>query len=614
MHPVKPYPPVFDRLDEWPIYKLSQDRRRFIEEIDEFTLNRLVKEHPKLYNLIAETIYLERIRLKESPWKVDPPNESTFWNRLRSKLVKSENESKTQAQATLKELLQRMVHRYSTEIVGTFSIATFRFARVFLNNFFNRLLNAAVERWWRILSSRNQLHERIQFFGEMEKIRTLMKKGVVVVVPTHFSNIDSILVGFSMDQFVGLPSFSYGAGLNLYNSGAAAFFMNRLGAYRVDRRKKNPIYLETLKSMSMISIVRGTNTLFFPGGTRSRNGMVETKLKMGLLGTAVEAQRVLCQQNQVARIKGQEAMGQEAMGKEAMGQESMGKEAMGKEGEAKISESANAEPTKVFIVPLVMSYHFVLEAPFLIRQHLQITGKEKYIAGRSEGNSIREWLKFIWQFFAKKSDIILSFGKPMDIMGNFVDAEGQSFDSRKNLLNINDYFSTEGVVTEDLQREEQYTKLLAERIVDRFHRENIVLSSHVIAFTAFNMLRANNESFDLYALLRLPTDDFVFPIEQMTAAIEAVQTALFELAEKDRLKLSDAIRLSPAELLADGMKNLGVYHVHKPLLFNKKGDIESDDFSTLFYYHNRLENFGLTKRVQWNKYKLETRMEAIKQE
>ena len=199
-------------------------------------------------------------------------------------------------------------------------------------------------------------------------------------------------------------------------------------------------------------------------------------------------------------------------------------------------------------------------------------------------------------------------------MGNFVDAEGTSFDARHNKLNISDYFNTEGVVKEDLQREAEYTKLLADRIVDRFHRENIVLSSHVVAFTAFNMLKANNETFDLYALLRLPTDDFVFPIDNFTAAIEAVQEALFELAEKDRLKLSDVIHLPAKELLEDGIKNLGIYHVRKPLMFNKNGNIESDDFSTLFYYHNRLENFGLTKRVRWENYKTEMQMVELKME
>jgi glycerol-3-phosphate O-acyltransferase len=437
--PIKPYPSVIERMEAWPIYKLSQDRKHFIKEIDEFTLNRIGKENSKLYDLLAQTIYQERIRLKETPWKVDPPNETQFWNKIRAGLLKTENEPKLKAKESHNELLHKIIHCYSEEIVGTFSIPTFRFARRFLSIFFSRLLNAAAERWWRMLGSRYQLHERLQVYGETDAIRNLINKGVVVVVPTHFSNLDSILVGFVMDQILGLPSFAYGAGLNLYNSGLPAFFMNRLGAYRVDRRKKNDIYLETLKSMSNLAIQRGTNSLFFPGGTRARSGMVETRLKMGLLGTVVEAQRALCQKE---------------------------------------------DAQKVYVVPLVISYHFVLEAPFMIREHLQITGKERYMKGASEGNSIREWLKFIWQFFSRKSDIILSFGKPMDVMGNFVDKNGVSTDTQGNFINIKDYFTainaenivsrqgvTEGSITEDFQREEQYTKLLAEKIVDRFHRE-----------------------------------------------------------------------------------------------------------------------------------------------
>lgn len=592
--PVKPYPSVIERMENWPIFKLSQDRKHFIKEIDEFTLNRIVKEKSKLYDLLAHAIYQERIRIKESPWKVDPPNEAQFWNKIRSGLLKSENETKQKAQETRKDLLLKIIHRYSEEIVGTFSIPTFQFARGFLTVFFSRLLNAAAERWWRMLGTRYQLHERLQVYGETDTIRTLFDKGIVVVVPTHFSNLDSILVGYVMDQILGLPSFSYGAGLNLYNSGLPAFFMNRLGAYRVDRRKKNDIYLETLKSMSNLSIQRGTNTLFFPGGTRARSGMVETKLKMGLLGTVVEAQRALCQKSDAAYRNLPTDL-----------------------------ERQQATPQKIFIVPLVISYHFVLEAPFLIQQHLQITGKERYMKGKAEGSSIREWIKFIWQFFSKKSDIILSFGKPMDVMGNFVDKNGVSTDAHGHKIDIKDYFSyinsenrdgsflnsREGEVTEDFQREDEYTKLLADKIVDRFHRENIVLSSHVVAFTAFNMLKTKYDDLDLYALLRLPHDDYVFPIAKFRAAIEAVQTALFELEDKERLKLSRVVRLSPEQLVQDGLKNLGIYHIRKPLSFNKKGNIESDDFSTLFYYHNRLENFGLTKRVRWEKFKIELKAE-----
>jgi glycerol-3-phosphate O-acyltransferase len=571
MKPHLPFPQLFERMSDWPIYKLSQDRRRFLEEIDEFTLQRLELEHPKLYNLIAQVIFSERTRIKETPWKVDPPNEAQFWNRIRKQLVDSETETKAKAKETQRTALRTIIHRYSTEIVGTFSINAFRFARKFLTAFFNRLLNAAIERWWRFLSKRNRMHERIQVFGDVDMIRSLFSQGTVIVVPTHFSNLDSILIGYAMDQIMGLPSFSYGAGLNLYNSGLPAFFMNRLGAYRVDRRKKNPIYLETLKAMSMLSIVRGTNSLFFPGGTRSRSGELEKRLKLGLMGTAVEAQRVLCQK--------------------ALG-------------EMDNPQSSAPKPKKVFIVPLAVSYHFVLEAPFLIHQHLQITGKERYLKGRSEGNSLREWFRFVWQFFAQKSDIILSFGKPMDVVGNSVDANGTSFDPRGNVLNISDYFTTEGGITQDLQREEEYTRILADRIVDRFYRDTIVLSSHIVAFTAFNMFRNAYDNMDLYALLRLPTDDIEFPKDNFIAAVAAVQKALIELADKDRLKLSEAALLSPQELVEDGIKYLGVYHVHKPLVVNKKGNLESDDFYTLYFYHNRLENFGLAKRVRWDDFKI----------
>ncbi len=561
--PAPAYPPVFKEIDDWPINKLSEDRKRFIEEIDAFTVERLLEENPKLYDLIANTIYQERIRIKETPWKVDPPNEKNFWNRIRKGLVSTDGMTKEKAKAEQKELLQRIVHRYSEEIVGTFNKSTFLFARWFLTRFFNRLLNAAAERWWRMLGSRYHLHDRIRVFGEIETVRELFGKGVVVVVPTHFSNLDSILIGFAMDSVMGLPSFSYGAGLNLYNSGLPAFFMNRLGAYRVDRRKRNAIYLETLKAMSNLSIQRGTNSLFFPGGTRSRSGSIEGKLKMGLLGTAVEAQRTMCQKG---------------------------------------------EKQKVFVVPLVLSYHFVLEAPFLIQSHLQITGKEQYMKGASEGTSLREWFGFVWRFFSRKSEIVLSFGKPMDVLGNFVNAEGNSFDKHGNPLSISDYFTTEtGIINEDLQREAEYTKLLSEKIVDRFYKENIVLNSHLVAFTAFNILKQNNEDLDLYALLRLPADDYVFPIEDFTQAVADVQKALIELADKGRLRLSDAVLGDPALIIKEGVRNLSGYHVRKPLTFNKKGDLESDDFSTLFYYHNRLENFGLTKRVRWKGFKMETK-------
>ncbi len=555
------YPHLLPDIEDWPIYKLSEDRARFVQEIDQFMLERFKRMPPsEVTDLIARTIYLERIRIKEEPWKVDPPNENQFWRRIRRQLVvKSLDRNAGEAKKINEEILRRIIHRYSEEIVGTFRIKTFLFARGFLTFFFNRLLSTSLTLRFRRQRVKERLSDRLLVKGRVEEVRSLFSKGTVIVVPTHFSNLDSILIGYAMDTFAGLPSFAYGAGLNLYNTGYTAYFMNRLGAYRVDRRKKNTIYLETLKAMSNLAIQRGTNSIFFPGGTRSRSGSLETEVKLGLLSTTVEAQRALYEQG---------------------------------------------NNRKVFIVPLVLSYHFVLEAQFLIEQHLKRIGKERYIKARDEFTSIRKILQFAWQVFSEGNDITLSLGQPMDVLGNPVNADGESYDKYGNRIDLREYFVSDGKVKKDLQREFEYTRRLGEQIVERYHRDNIVLTSHLVAFAAFELLKSQNVRLDLYGILRLPTDDYVFSIDAMRNAIEELRRELYVMEKEGRIQLSEQIRWELDDLIRDGVKRLGTYHVAKPLRYNKRGQIISENFNLLYFYHNRLDNYGLAKKIKWRKYEL----------
>jgi len=556
----KIYQHVIPDIENWPIFRLSEDRRSFVAEVQEFTVQRLL-EHgtPEVTDMLSKTVFQERVRIKEEPWKVDPPNERQFWRRIRKRLIQhsldAPNEEATQNN---EEILQLIVNRYAEEIVGTFRIGTFLFARRFLTLFFTRLLNTAAG--GSLFGSKYRLQDRLLVTGRTEAVRGLFAKGTVVVVPTHFSNLDSILIGFAMDSFAGLPSFSYGAGLNLYNTGYTAYFMNRLGAYRVDRRKKNPIYLETLKSMSNLSIQRGTNSLFFPGGTRSRSGALETKLKMGLLGTVVEAQRALYE------------------------------------------KGGN---TKIFVVPAILGYHFVLEAPYLIEQYLRQVGKERYIKSQDAFYSVTQLLKFTWQFFSQSSDINVSFGQPMDVLGNPVDAEGMSYDQHGNPIDVREYFLGGESVNEDLQRETEYTKILADRIVERYHKDNLVLSSHLVAFAAFQLLKRQNPRLDLYGILRLPVDEYIFSTEALTDVVGQLQQLLIELHTDGHIQLSDILYATPEEIIQHGIRHLGAYHVDKPLRYNKAGEIVSDSFNLLFFYHNRLSTYGWENHIQWRKRAME---------
>ncbi|MBK7008164.1 MAG: 1-acyl-sn-glycerol-3-phosphate acyltransferase [Saprospiraceae bacterium] len=213
---------------------------------------------------------------------------------------------------------------------------------------------------------------KIKLRGYVDETRSLFTKGTVVIVPTHFSNLDSITIGYALDMVAGMPALSYGAGLNLFEVEIVAYFINRLGAYKVDRRKKNPVYLECLTSMASYALYKGVPNIFFPGGTRSRSGALENKLKYGLLGSAIEAQRLMME---------------------------------------------NGKQDKIYIVPLVISYNFVLEAKSLIEQHLMAIGKEKYQRSRESKNIGSKW-NYFKLFFSKQSEMVLSFGEPMDVLGN----------------------------------------------------------------------------------------------------------------------------------------------------------------------------------------------------
>lgn len=550
------YPYILQDHRQWPIRKLYANREEFVAEVIEFTVQRIKEtRRDELGEEIALTIYKERLRTREEPWKVDPPNEIAFWNKLRSKLKKILGKGGTQDEEAINdEILRTIVSRYANEIAGGFSIKTHRFARRFLTSGFGRLLNTAANRNFKRIYSRRRhmLRERFKRHGETDMLRKLSTQGTLVVVPTHFSNLDSIMLGWAMDS-LGIGQMSYGAGLNLFNNSILSWFMNRLGAYKVDRRKKNGIYLETLKAFSNLSIQHGTHTLFFPGGTRQRSGSLEKKLKLGLLGTVTEAQR---------------------------------------------THFMNNKDEKIFIVPLVIGYNFVLEARNLISDYLKRTGKELYLSN-SQPLSFWKTMRFMWRLFSVSSEIQLSFGRPLDVMGNFVDENGNSLDQKGNIIELKGYFMTNGAVTADLQRDQEYTRRLADILVDRYHKENIVLTSHVVAFTAFNMLKARNAQLDLYGLLRLPSEDRHIAAQQFQDAVAAVKAKLEEMAAKNTLKLSIKITDDVKPIINNGLQNLGVFHPKGPLTIDKEKNLFVPDLELLFYYHNRLTGYGLEKKINW---------------
>ena len=547
------FDPILPDHDEWPVVKMSKNRDAFVKEVADTTYQQVKKIRPGSSLLVQEletTRHLEKLRLQNEPWEVDPDDEVAFWQKVKSDLMEISGKDDTNKKEN--EILHRILDRYASEIAGNFKPSYYQFTRKVVTFGFARLLNASQSRLFSgLFKGDRTLRDKIRIRGHVDQIRALAKKGTIVMVPTHFSNLDSILIGWVIHE-LGLPPFIYGAGLNLFNMSLFAYFMNSVGAYKVDRRKKNHIYLETLKAYSNLAIQKGSHSLFFPGGTRSRSGKIEKKLKLGLLGTALDAQRSV------------------------------------------LRDDPNK---KIFIVPVVLNYNFVLEAPSLINQYLERKGQERYYIDTDNYTNSYKIVKFLFKFFTKQAEISVTIGNAMDLFGNYVDNDGNSRGKHGQQINPKDYFLKDNKIIIDKQRDEEYTRLLSQRIIQEFHKFNEVLPSHIVAFVAYLLFRKQFVDLDLYSFLRLPEDELTLDFNLFKESVSSTAQVLHEMEGEEKVLLAPEFEKTLDELLNTGLNNLGMYHAKRPLLLNQKGEIITQDLNLLYFYHNRLVGYNLDQYV-----------------
>jgi len=553
------YDPILPDVETWPIVQLSHNRDEFVKELVRESIENIKEtlgNNPTaLKDELARTLYSERIRLTQTPWKADGPDEKDFWSTVKKDMVRINAGHENPHAFGHEDLVNRIVNRYAQEIAGVFDVNAYGFAKGFITFMFSRLLNASqgkgLSRFW---ASRHNLHDRIHLVGEIDHVRELAQKGTVIIVPTHSSNLDSMLIGWAI-QSIGLPPVLYGAGLNLFGIKIMAWFMNRLGAYKVDRRKKNLLYLETLKMYSELSLRKGCNGLFFPGGTRARDGKLEKRVKLGLLGTALQAQRMNFIDN-------------------------------------------GDEAKKLFVVPVTINYNFVLEAQSLIDQHLKRSGQELYYVENDDFSTSSKMLRFIYKFFTASSEMSVRFGRPMDLFGNRVDEQGNSFDPHGNEVDIKKYFYSNGKITKDIQRDSEYTRMLGNMIVDSYHREAVVFSSQILAYAGFRVIKARYSKMDLYGLMRLPSEDLVIKPKELMDTVDKLVIRLREMHANGEVQLEkEVVEGSLSSIMKKGIANLGIYHAKLPLMYNAEGDFQSEDVKILYFYHNRLEGYELHKFI-----------------
>lgn len=528
--------PILSSYDKWPISIAKRNNEKFIQDVILSTTGYILHKYPAeldLYNILVKIKDLELAACKRvGATTSNSRGKLGFWTKIESNLAKY-NSSKQ-----LRGVLVDVLSHYIDGIHGSFSIVHYNLSKHCITYTLSRLLNPiSMPALERIVYANRHLLDRIHIEGDVQKIRSLASVGTIIMLPTHFSNLDSAVISWVIDT-IGLPAFVYGAGVNLFNKKFWNYTLSRVGTYKIDRGKKNPLYLIALEQYSSMAIKWGCHSLFYPHGTRSRDGGVDAKLKTGLLSAVLGAQEQI----------------------------------YSKDGE---------KGRKLFLVPVSFSYPFVLEAPIFSHNCLGNTtlGADE---NHKSSSILYQKIKNAKNLLAKGSYVHVRLGDPFDVMGNAVDGTGNSFNTSREPIELCASIADD---RNRYYRSDRHVKFICKKIIDSYYKHTTILCPHLVAYAAYFLIKRNG--LDQVFLTAAPIN---LPYTSLKDVFLRLRNAVFYLEKESRVFMEDLLRKNNIFLLIDeGIKNLGVYHSKKPLVFTASGDITSSDLGALIYYSNRLK-------------------------
>ena len=501
---------------------------------------RLMQEHRDelgVEQAIFDTLYEERRRLEDHPEGPEKRAQLDFYNEIYQAAIKA-------GPHTRRLLLQRLVESFAQEITGHFDPKVYAVVTRLVPPLLSVLLNAMSPT--KLLRAARRgfdgLGDRVRLSGQVDELVELSERGTVVLVPTHSSNLDSVVLGFAIYK-LGLPPFLYGAGLNLFSHPIFGHFIENLGAYKVDRRKQAKLYKKTLKTYTGLTLEHHLHNLFFPGGTRSRSNLIESKLKLGLLGQCIDAYR----RNLLS----------------------------------------GSEQPDIFVIPCTINYKLVLEAESLISEYLRILGKSHYIAAKDDFDNPKRVLQFFRGLFAMDANIDLVFGQALDLFGNQVDISGRSFDQRGREVDRRLYLKSHGVIVEDPQRDMEYTRVLEGKIAQAYRQDTIISEVNLLTWVIFDWLQEHNPTLDLFRLIRTGGKFDSILLSEVYERIEEKLESLQQQRAQGLTRLSQSLDFKAPEIVKRALFHLGSYHT-RACVETRGHRLFHIDRELIYFYANRM--------------------------
>jgi glycerol-3-phosphate O-acyltransferase len=522
--------------DDPQIFRFNGERETIISDVVRRVVHHYAGDDKRLLYVLNEAGNAE-VRRLASQGDMEASDALGFWRRLVRRLGKMSDEERQEA-------LRAIVRDMAEDIAGNFDPRVYALATKIVPGVMAAIMNPA-QMPQQLLSGFRQLDQIVTAEGPIDKLRRLAQIGTLVLVPTHSSNLDSVALGYVLMREL-LPPVVYGAGKNLFSNPLISFFMHNLGAYRVDRRIQAQLYKEVLKTYSCLMIERGYHSLFFPGGTRSRSGLVERRLKLGLAGTGVEA----FARNQARGL---------------------------------------ARP--VFFVPATLNYALVLEAETLIDDHLKGAGQARYIIEDDEFSRIDRLYAFMTKLTQLRSAMVLRFGDALDPFCNPVDELGRSLAPSGKPVDPATYVMHRGVPTVDPARDAGYTRELGEAVARAYQRETVILWTQLVAHILYRALVQATPELDLFGRQRR-RGEVAVPRDRVVAEVGEARDRLLAFAAEGRVHVGPVLRSQPPDRIVDeALSAWSGYHT-KPVARELGADLMIEDPNLLLFYQNRLVPFA----------------------
>jgi len=523
--------------DDPRIFWFNSERDHIIEEVVRRIMERHGDADEELEHVLNDVAYHE-VRRLEKQGDHEAGRNVDFWRGLVRRLGRMSPEGKH-------EMLRSIAESMARDVAGNFDPRIYRLAVKLVPSVLTAVMQPASLLRKMLDTVPNRLDDLIVTEGPLEKLKRLSRIGTIILVPTHSSNLDSLAIGWGLHRD-GMPPMLYGAGKNLFSNPIISFFMHNLGAYRVDRRIKARLYKQVLKAYSCIMLERGYHSLFFPGGTRSRSGAVESKIKLGLAGTGVEA---------FSRNR------------------------------------ARGVERPMFFVPATMNHALVLEAETLVEDWLTEKGRERYIIEDDEFSRIERWVAYLNRLKGLDCAVILRFGEAMDPFCNPVDDEGRSVAPSGKIIDPGTYVSRGGSSVVDHARDAAYTHELGMAIASSFLQETVIMAAQLVAHVLFRRLVQATPGVDLFGRLRY-RGAVAVPHVDLVREIGQARDSLTDLELAGKVHASSTVRQgSPERLLDYVLTAWNGYHSRDVARIESDAVIVEDP-SLLLYYQNRLQPFA----------------------